>query len=184
MAKGDDAPDAFVPNIIDMNVGRQRRILGNSYHCLRAGAHLLYSTCTFSLKENERVIEWFIRTHPEMEIVEVPALAEFQSKYTESNCYRLFPHQGLGAGAFVCLMRRKGVPPDAYTYMGELPYLWKYGAEVFKILTPAEKAAAKAAEEAAKPKPPVKLTARQIVKKMNMDKVRPPQVKKPRKRRK
>ena len=184
MAKGDDAPDAFVPNMIDMNVGRQRRILGNSYHCLRLGGHLLYSTCTFSTKENERVIEWFIRTHPDMEVVEVPALAEFQSKFVEFPAYRLYPHQGLGAGAFACIMRRKGTPPEAYSYMGELPYLWKYGDEVYKILTPAEKAAAKAAEEAAKPKPPVKLTARQIVKKMTADDPRKPELKKPRKRRK
>ena len=67
---------------------------------------------------------------------------------------------------------------------GSGPYLWKYGDEVYKILTPAEKAAAKAAEEAAKPKPPVRLTARQIVKKMTADDPRKPEVKKPRRRRK
>ena len=68
--------------------------------------------------------------------------------------------------------------------MGEVAYLWKYGDEVIKPLTPAEKLALKAVEEAARPKPPVKLTARQLVKKLNADKVHPPRVKKPRKRRK
>ena len=184
MAKGDDAPDAFIPNSIDMNVGRQRRILGNSYHCLVQGGHIMYATCTFTPKENERVIEWFVRTHPEMEVVEVPALAEFQSKFSEFPAYRLYPHQGLGAGAFVCLMRRKGSLPETYNFMGEVAYLWKYGDEVIKPLTPAEKLALKVAEEAARPKPPVKLTARQLVKKLNADKVHPPRVKKPRKRRK
>jgi 16S rRNA C967 or C1407 C5-methylase (RsmB/RsmF family) len=148
MAKGDDAPDAFVPNMIDMNVGRQRRILGNSYHSLMPGGHLLYSTCTFSPKENERVIEWFIRTHPDMEVVEVKALYEFRSIYEDFPSYRLYPHQGLGAGAFVCLLHRKGDLPENYPFMGEMQYLWKFGDEFIKPLTPAEKIALKEAEEA------------------------------------
>ncbi len=184
MAKGDDAPDAFVPNMIDMNVGRQRRILGNSYHCLSKGGHLLYTTCTFSPKENERVIEWFIRTHPDMEVVEVKLLEEFKSPYEDFPSYRLYPHQGLGAGAYACLLRKKGEVPQVEPFMGDIPYLWKFGDEFIKPLTPAEKAALKQAEEDAKPKPPVRLSARQIVKELNKDKVRPPQVKKPRKRRK
>ncbi len=184
MAKGDEAPDAFVPNMIDMNVGRQRRILGNSYHSLMPGGHLLYATCTFSPKENERVIEWFIRTHPDMEVVEVKALAEYKSPYEDFPSYRLYPHQGLGAGAFSCLMRKKGDLPEIYPFMGEMPYLWKFGDEFIKPLTPAEKLELKKAEEAAKPKYIAPLSARQIVKKLNADKVHPPQVKKPRKRRK
>lgn len=184
MAKGDDAPDAFVPNSIDMNVGRQRRILGTSYHSLLPGGHILYATCTFTPKENERVIEWFTRTHPDMEVVDVKLLSEFQSKFSDFPSYRMYPHQGLGAGAFVCLLRKKGELPATLPFMGEIPYIWKFGDEFITPLTPAEKAAIKQAEEDAKPKPPVKLSARQIVKKMNIDKIRPPKVKKPRKRRK
>ena len=68
--------------------------------------------------------------------------------------------------------------------MGEIPYIWKFGDEFIVPLTPAEKAALKQAEEDAKPKYIAPLSARQIVKKMNMDKIRKPLVKKPRKRRK
>lgn len=176
IAKGDDAPDCFDPKSIDMNVGRQRRILGNSYHCLVPGGHILYATCTFTPKENEKVIEWFLKTHEDMEVVELKHLADFRSRFSEFPSYRLFPHQGFGAGAFVCLIQRKGEKPAEHKVIEDMPVMWKYGDEVYSkrpIEVPEEK-----------PAPEKPLTARQLVKKMNADKPRKPLVKKPRKRRK
>lgn len=185
IAKGDDPGDCWSASMIDMNVGRQRRILGNAYHCLREGAHLLYATCTFSPKENEKVVEWFLKTHEDMEAVEVTHLAEYRSTFSEFPAYRLYPHQGLGAGAFVCLLRRKGEFSEEYEPLGDMPAMWRFGDEVYKKRTPEEYHAEMAALEAANnpPKaPPVSI--RNIVKSMNKDKPRKPQVKKPRKRRK
>ena len=187
IAKGDEALGAFSPNMIDMNVGRQRRIMGNAYHCLRPGAHILYATCTFTPKENEKVIEWFLKTHEDMEAVEVTHLEEFRSRFSEFPSYRLYPHQGLGAGAFVCLVRRKGELPEHYLPIGELPAMWKYGEEVFRNATSEDAAAKRAAEKAEKAamiKANEPKSIRDIVKKMNTDKPRKPLVKKPRKRRK
>lgn len=180
VAKGEEAPECFDPNSIDMNVGRQRRILGNAYHCLVPGGHLLYSTCTYTTKENERVIDWFLKTHPDLEAVEIKQLAEFRSKYTDTPSYRIFPHQGLGAGAYVCLIQRKGEKPEVHKPIDHLNFMWKYGDEVYvkkEPEPPEESAAAKAHREQP-------LSARQMVKKMNADKPRKPLVKKPRKRRK
>ncbi|MBI1333553.1 MAG: RsmB/NOP family class I SAM-dependent RNA methyltransferase [Armatimonadetes bacterium] len=183
IAKGDEALGAFAPNMIDMNVGRQRRIIGNCYHCLRPGGSILYATCTFSPKENEKVIEWFLKTHPDMEAVEVPHLAEFRSRFSDFPAYRLYPHQGLGAGAFACLVRRKGETPEHYEPLGDMPAMWRYGDEVIKPRPREEiEAEKKAAKEAARPPQPTSI--RDIVKKMNADRPRKPQVKKPRKRRK
>lgn len=187
IAKGDDVPGCFAPNMIDMNVGRQRRILGTSYHTIRQGAYILYSTCTFSPKENEKVVEWFLKTHDQMEAVEVPHLEEFRSPFSTFPSYRLYPHQGLGAGAFVCLLRRKGEPPEHYKPVGEMPAMWRYGDEVFRKATPEElgaKRAAEKAEKAALIKANEPKSVRDIVKKMNADRPRKPIVKKPRKRRK
>ncbi|MCE9560264.1 MAG: RsmB/NOP family class I SAM-dependent RNA methyltransferase [Armatimonadetes bacterium] len=127
LAKGEPAPGAFTPSMIDMNVGRQRRISGNAYKCLRAGGHIFYSTCTFSPKENEKLIAWLLAEYDDLETVEIPALAQFQSRYADFNCYRMFPHYGLGAGAFVCLVRKKGEPPAEYPPMEDLTGLWWYG---------------------------------------------------------
>lgn len=121
LAKGMEAPGCFSPQMIDLNVGRQRRIVGNAARCVRPGGWLLYSTCTFSRKENEKVVEWLVAQagtrrgdespFPEFHPVEVPRLTEFRSVHSPLASYRLFPHQGLGAGAFTCLLRRAGPTP-------------------------------------------------------------------------
>lgn len=158
MAKGEDAHESFFPNEIDKNVGRQRRILGNAYKCLVPGGHLLYATCTFTTRENERVIEWFLKNHPEMEVVAVPHLEGFRSPHSNFPSYRLYPHQNLGAGAFACLLKRKGellVEPTAIDF----PHMWKFGDEVLSKRPHMSEEEEQIEEE----RPPVELTARQIV---------------------
>jgi 16S rRNA C967 or C1407 C5-methylase (RsmB/RsmF family) len=127
LAKGDDAPGAFSPQMIDMNVGRQRRIAGTAAQCLLPGGYLFYSTCTFSIKENEKLMTWLQAQYPELKPVEVPLLAAFQSRFVDFPCYRLFPHQGFGAGAFACLLRRDGDRPEELPILHEIAFSWKYG---------------------------------------------------------
>jgi 16S rRNA C967 or C1407 C5-methylase (RsmB/RsmF family) len=184
LAKGDESVGCFVPNMIDMNVGRQRRITGNAYHCLRPGGYLLYATCTFTPKENEKVIDWLLKTYEDLEAVEITHLIEFRSKFSEFPSYRLFPQQGLGAGAFVCLVRRKGEKTTETAPIKEIPAMWKYGDEVIQrrkpeVVEPVETEAQRAHRE----RP---LSARQIVKKMAGGERSKGKliVKKPRKRRK
>jgi len=105
------APGAFHPATISMNERRQRRILAHSAKLVAPGGYLLYATCTFSPEENEKNIEWFLKTHSDFHAVAVTSLLAYQSSLTEHHAYRLFPHQGEGAGAFCCLVRR-GVADD------------------------------------------------------------------------
>ena len=184
LAKGDDALGCFAPNMIDMNVGRQRRITGNAYHCLRPGGYLLYATCTFTPKENERVMDWLLREYEDLEAVEVPHLSEYRSNFSNFPSYRLYPHQGLGAGAFVCLIRKKGDRPEHPSVIEEMPCLWKYGDAV---------QSRPRVDEPVAPEEPkvdkneiIRITsARRIVKELGKGaRPKPPKVKKPRKRRK
>lgn len=182
LAKGDDALGCFAPNMIDMNVGRQRRITGNAYHCMRPGGHLLYATCTFTPKENEKVMEWLLKEYEDLEAVEVPHLNEFRSKFSTFPSYRLYPHQGLGAGAFVCLIRKKGELPVEPPVIHEIPKLWEYGQEVYSRRKPVE---VPVEPELPKEEKPKITSARRLVKELGAG-ARPirPKVKKPRKRRK
>ena len=104
--KGMAAPGAFHPATISMNERRQRRILATSAATVRPGGYLLYSTCTFSREENEDNVEWLCKKFPDFSTVIVSALAGYRSQLSEQACYRLFPHHGFGAGAFVALFRR------------------------------------------------------------------------------
>lgn len=127
LAKGDEAPGCFSPTMIDMNVGRQRRITGHAVRCLRPGGHLFYSTCTYSIKENEKVMAWLMQEYPDLEAVEVPGMEEHRSPYAEFPCYRLFPQSQMGAGAFACLLRLKGTPEDHWPSLEELRGSWRFG---------------------------------------------------------
>lgn len=130
LAKGTAVPGAFSPQMVDMNHSRQRRILGTAIHTVKPGGHLLYMTCTYSLKENERIIAWLQKEYPGVETVRVPHLFEYQSTYTTEHCYRLFPQYGHGAGAFTCLLRIAPDTPLERAPEEEWSTIWRYGEPV------------------------------------------------------
>jgi len=107
LVKGIENPGCFHPSTVNRNVKRQRRILGESAATVAPGGHLFYSTCTFSPEENEKVIGWLLKRHGEgFRPRLIPHLEEWRSPHADFPCYRLHPQEGLGAGAFACLLRR------------------------------------------------------------------------------
>jgi 16S rRNA C967 or C1407 C5-methylase (RsmB/RsmF family) len=107
VARGKRSPGGFHRATINMNSNRQKRILANSAKLLAPGGHLAYMTCTYSLQENERVITWLRRKFPQFAIKEVPTLAKYQSHLADFPCYRLWPQQGIGAGAFTAILQNQ-----------------------------------------------------------------------------
>jgi 16S rRNA C967 or C1407 C5-methylase (RsmB/RsmF family) len=118
IAKGDDAPGCFHPVSINKNANRQKRILANSAQVVASQGHLAYMTCAYSPEENEQVSEWFLQRFPHFQPVSIPHLVDYQSHLTQMPCYRMFPPDGLGAGAFTILFQnvaegdRQPLPPD------------------------------------------------------------------------
>jgi 16S rRNA C967 or C1407 C5-methylase (RsmB/RsmF family) len=104
--KDHEAPGAFHPATISMNERRQRRILAHASAIVAPGGYLLYSTCTFSREENEDNVRWFLEKFPEFSPVCVAPLEHHQSHLIKVPCYRLWPYEGQGAGAFCALLRR------------------------------------------------------------------------------
>lgn len=107
LAKGEKAPGCFHPVTINKNANRQKRILANSAQLVAPQGWLLYMTCAYSLEENEQVSEWFLKRFPAFQPVAVPSLSAYQSPFTDLPCYRMFPHTGLGAGAFTILLQNQ-----------------------------------------------------------------------------
>jgi 16S rRNA C967 or C1407 C5-methylase (RsmB/RsmF family) len=107
LAKGESVPGCFHQVTLNRNANRQKRILANAAALLKPGGHLLYSTCTYAPQENEQVCTWFLKKFPAFTPVTVPPLQAYQSSLTDLPCYRLFPHSGLGAGAFTMLLQRR-----------------------------------------------------------------------------
>ena len=49
----------------------RKKLIEQAYQMLAEGGELLYSTCTFSVKENEEVIAGLLDAHPDMEVQEI-----------------------------------------------------------------------------------------------------------------
>lgn len=119
LAKGDKAPGCFHPVTINRNANRQKRILANSASMVAPQGYLVYTTCAFSPAENEEVLGWLLDRFAQFEPVVVPHLAAYQSHLTSLPCYRMFPQDGWGAGAFTVLLKNQttgeqlGIP-DAF----------------------------------------------------------------------
>ena len=107
LAKGSKAPGCFHPVTLNKNANRQKRILANTAALIAPQGYLAYTTCTYSLEENEQVCAWFLKRFPQFQPVAVPHLAAYQSTFTDHPCYRLWPQQGLGAGAFAALFQQQ-----------------------------------------------------------------------------
>lgn len=107
LAKGGKSVGCFHPVNINKNANRQKRILANSGKIVAPKGYLAYMTCTYSREENEGVSEWFLSKFPEFEAVEITPLAAYKSHLSEVPCYRMFPQDRLGAGAFTILFQNK-----------------------------------------------------------------------------
>jgi len=101
---------------------RQREIINNAAPLVSGGGYLLYSTCTYSLEENEAVVDGFLREHPDFSLVEVKDTLKsvtrdginFDGACSENlnMARRFYPHVFDGEGQFIALMQRS---PDADT---------------------------------------------------------------------
>ncbi len=95
---------------------RQREILENASHLVKSGGFLVYSTCTFSLEENEENVLEFIEKHPEFTLVPVKEeILKYTSPAIDTSSHhpeialaarRFYPHVSKGEGQFVALLQR------------------------------------------------------------------------------
>ncbi len=112
------AIDEWSEENVKMCAARQIEILENAVKCLKSGGCIVYATCTFSLDENEMVIDTFLKAHPEFKICEVTE--KVKKSTCDGICFegcecknihfarRFYPHASRGEGQFMALLRHKG----------------------------------------------------------------------------
>lgn len=86
----------------------QKEILSCAIDMLKPGGMIVYSTCTFSTKENEEVIQDALHRHSDLHLVPIPKQPGFSSGIGMEECVRLFPHKIKGEGHFVALLQKEG----------------------------------------------------------------------------
>ena len=86
----------------------QREIIADIWPCLKPGGLLIYSTCTFNDKENERNVEWIAQ-----ELGAVPDLPSIPSEWnitrsigSDLPACRFIPGVSKGEGLFLCVLRK------------------------------------------------------------------------------
>lgn len=123
LVKGTKNPGCFRADVVKGNAKRQRRILSAAAKTLAPGGFLLYTTCTFSLRENEEVIERFLSESSDFLPRELSHLAAYRSPHADFPCYRTYPHDSLGAGGFSALLWKCGGEAPAAGLEGLRPAL-------------------------------------------------------------
>lgn len=112
--KDDVAINEWSEANVEMCAVRQAEILENAVKLLKNGGYIIYATCTFSLEENEMMIDSFLQKHPEFEIIPVK---ETVAKYTSDGIFfegckekninyarRFYPHVAKGEGQFMAVL--------------------------------------------------------------------------------
>lgn len=112
---------------------RQREILSYAARTLRPGGELIYSTCTFSVEENEQTVMDFLARHPDFVLSAVPASVEAvtspgiplaDAPVDLSLCRRAYPHGQVGEGQFLARLVHTGTPElhtESVSYGAPLP---------------------------------------------------------------
>jgi NOL1/NOP2/sun family putative RNA methylase len=118
--KDEDAIKSWDKYQCDLCCGMQRNILDSVDRMLKPGGNILYSTCTFSPEENEKMISYFLDKFKQYELVEIKRIAGIESgrpDWSDNNpellkTARLWPHKVKGEGHFAALLKKNGQVAD------------------------------------------------------------------------
>ncbi len=115
--KNPDAPAMWSTDNVAICAARQSKILSDAAQTVAVGGYLLYSTCTFSVEENEATVAGFLDNFPDFEPVYPDAAicgitdkGISNGKYDMSFCRRAYPHISGGEGQFAALFLRVSGP--------------------------------------------------------------------------
>lgn len=115
--KDPDAPRNWGIYSTDKCVLMQQDILNSAGEMLAPGGMMVYSTCTFNPEENEKMIDYFLKSYTDFELVDISLMDGWEKGRTDwaggnhelSKTVRLWPYKLRGEGHFVALLRKKGV---------------------------------------------------------------------------
>jgi hypothetical protein len=114
LRKSEEARAEWTPESPAVCRDRQLEILRNAYSILKPGGKLVYSTCTWSIEENEEVVARITSEFPDLKIIPVkeslrdatrdgiPYGGDERLKMTR----RCYPHITEGEGQYVALLEK------------------------------------------------------------------------------
>jgi len=90
---------------------RQQRIAADALPSLKNEGMLIYCTCSYSVEEDEAIIDWLIDEF-EMESIALKVsedwnIVQSSSQRNNASCYRFYPDKLKGEGFFLACLRKK-----------------------------------------------------------------------------
>ncbi|HTK21552.1 MAG TPA: hypothetical protein VL442_18665 [Mucilaginibacter sp.] len=109
--KDPDAMNEWSEANVNLCHQRQERILADVYPALKEDGYLIYSTCSYSMEENEDILDWLCNEF-DLESIRIPINNDWgivESKSTRSKAwgYRFYPDKVKGEGLFAACLRKK-----------------------------------------------------------------------------
>ncbi|RZM05183.1 MAG: RsmB/NOP family class I SAM-dependent RNA methyltransferase, partial [Pedobacter sp.] len=110
--KDPDAIEEWSPGNVTLCSQRQQRILADVFPALKQDGVLIYSTCSYSVEEDEAIADWLIADHGvESMKLELHAdwnIVETISPQHKANGYRFYPDKLRGEGFFLSVFKKTG----------------------------------------------------------------------------
>lgn len=101
--RGEEVSNQWNENLDQMCALRQIEILNHADKTLKCGGKLIYSTCTYSKRENEDVVNEFLKTH-NYKLLDIKY--PFSRGVDMPQAVRLYPHENKGEGQFVAVLEK------------------------------------------------------------------------------
>ena len=110
----------------------QLSLLEDAYEMLKGKGRLLYSTCSYSIQENEEVIIEFLNKHPDMKLLNIELNSLYNDSIGISGGLRLYPFKYDGEGQVMFVLEKQN--EDQYYFKNKKSKNVKLDREVCKFL--------------------------------------------------
>lgn len=109
--KDKDAIEEWSLGNVDLCSQRQQRILADALPALKEEGILVYSTCSYSTEEDEKIMDWLVTEmglrNLDLKIDEAWGIVPTRSAVTAATGYRFYPDKVRGEGFFLACFRKK-----------------------------------------------------------------------------
>lgn len=85
----------------------QKRLIQACINMLKEGGKLVYSTCTFDVREDEEIIQYALDNNSNIKLLPIEKYDGFKDA-NDGYGVKLFPHRIKGEGHYVCLLQKDG----------------------------------------------------------------------------
>jgi 16S rRNA C967 or C1407 C5-methylase (RsmB/RsmF family)/NOL1/NOP2/fmu family ribosome biogenesis protein len=108
---------------VEMCSMRQQRILSDAIEVIKTNGFLIYSTCSYSVEENEDICDW-IKDKFSLQPLKIPidaswGIVETFSKKHSAPGYRFYPDKVRGEGFFIACFRQVNQVNEYYNYFNK-----------------------------------------------------------------